>query len=70
MAYKLQPISNTDKTNVIDIFNYYVENGFAAFPDQQVPYDVFDFFMKQAQGYPTLSAKDENAAVVFIGRLY
>lgn len=64
MSYTLAPIRNTDRTEIVDIFNQYVENGFAAFPDQKVPYEVFDGFMKQAQGYPTLSAKDTNDALV------
>ncbi|MHC4552127.1 MAG: GNAT family N-acetyltransferase [Planctomycetota bacterium] len=64
MAYELKPINSSDQQAVIDIFNYYVENGFAAFPDKPLPVEAFDHFMNQAQGHPTLSAKDSSGAVV------
>jgi phosphinothricin acetyltransferase len=60
MSYKLSPITGKDQIAVIDIFNYYVENGFAAFPDHIMPYEAFQVYMQHAEDFPTLSAKDAN----------
>lgn len=64
MTYQLNPITLGDQKAITDIFNYYVENSFAAFPEQKVSYEAFNVFIQQAKGYPTLSAKDENGMVV------
>jgi len=30
---------------VIDIFNFYIKNGFAAYPEETLPYSVFNFLL-------------------------
>lgn len=37
---------------VMDIFNYYVENSFAAFPENQLPYEFFGRFQEMTMNYP------------------
>jgi phosphinothricin acetyltransferase len=54
---------------VIDIFNHYIENGFAAFPDRPVPYAFFDTLMDLCRGYPSISARDENGVLQGFGML-
>ncbi len=43
MNTNLTPITSDDREQIIDIFNYYVENSFAAHPEQKVPFDVVYF---------------------------
>lgn len=40
---------------VIDIFNYYAENSFAAYPEKKLPYEFIGNFMAMTQGYPAYS---------------
>jgi L-amino acid N-acyltransferase YncA len=58
MDIRLQPISPDDRQAVIDLFNHYVEHGFAAFAEVPLPYAFFDRFMEATAGGPTLTAKD------------
>jgi phosphinothricin acetyltransferase len=39
---------------VIDIFNTYIENSFAAYPEAKVRYDFYDRLLEITKGYPTL----------------
>lgn len=69
MKTSLTPIKSDDRESVIDIFNYYVENSFAAYPEKKVPYEFFDIFMNMCQGYPTAAAKDESGNFIGFGML-
>ncbi|MEW6186967.1 MAG: N-acetyltransferase family protein [Thermodesulfobacteriota bacterium] len=63
------PLTITDRIPVIDLFNYYIENSFAAYPEQKVSYDFFDLLLKAGEGYPTLSVKEPAAGVIGFGML-
>ena len=65
----MSPISNEDRKSIIDIFNHYVENSYAAYPETKLPYEAFDMFLQMAQGYPTAKVKDKNGRVVGFGLL-
>jgi phosphinothricin acetyltransferase len=65
MDYSLSPISKNDRKAVIDIFNYYIENSFAAYPEQQVTYDFFNLFLNLFHGYPSVAVR--NNANNFVG---
>lgn len=54
-----------DRKAVIDIFNHYVKNTFAAYPEEAVPYQSFELLRSTAEGYPFLVARDEKAALGF-----
>ena len=69
MEYKLEPISTNDRESVIDIFNYYVENSFAAYPETKVPYEFFEMFLKMSDGYPRVSARDKRDMIIGFGML-
>ena len=58
MDFTIAPVSKEDGNAIIDIFNHYVENSFAAYPEDPVPYEFFDFFMNMSAGYPLLAARD------------
>ncbi len=50
----LAPITSDDRETIIDIFNYYVENTFAAYPEEKVTYEFFDVLLGMCQGYPLI----------------
>jgi phosphinothricin acetyltransferase len=69
MEYSISPISNEDRESIIDIFNYYVENSFAAYPEKVFPYQAFDMFLQMSDGFPTGSIRDQNGKIVGFGLL-
>ena len=69
MEYSLSEIANEDREEIIDIFNYYVENSFAAFPENRLPYQAFDMLLQMSKGFPTGSIKDKNGMIVGFGML-
>lgn len=59
MEVSIRPVAYIDKEGVIDIFNYYVENTSAAYPQGKVPYQFFDMLMGMAKGYPFYVAEEK-----------
>ena len=60
MKIRFDRMAEGDREAVVDIFNYYIENSFAAYPEETVPYAFFDRFLELTQGYPALTARDEK----------
>jgi len=54
---------------VIDIFNYFVQHSFAAYPDQPVPHEFFGRFQQMTQGYPAFIATVDSGRVIGFGFL-
>lgn len=69
MEYSISPITNEDRESIIDIFNYYVENSFAAYPEDKLPYQAFDMLLQMSNGFPRGSLKDKNGKTVGFGML-
>jgi phosphinothricin acetyltransferase len=69
MNVVIAPLTKDSQKEIIDIFNYYVENSFAAYPEQKLPYEFFDHFLKMCEGYPALTAKDEQGNILGFGML-
>ncbi len=65
----MSPILNEDRKSIIDIFNHYVKNSFAAYPETKLPYEAFDMFLQMSQDYPTAKVKDKIGRVVGFGLL-
>lgn len=51
------------------LFNYYVQNGFAAFADQPVPQMFFSKLLESVAGRPTVAAKDAEGRLLGFGLL-
>jgi phosphinothricin acetyltransferase len=62
--FTIAPVSKEDGNAVIDIFNHYVQNSFAAYPEDRVPYEFFSIFLNMAEGYPFLVARDDKGNVL------
>ena len=69
MEYSISPISNEDREAIMDIFNHYVENSFAAYPENRLPYQAFDMLLQMANGFPTGTIKDQSGKVFGFGML-
>jgi len=69
MELTLTPITPDDRDAVMDIFNYYVENSFAAYPENKLPHEFFGTLLKMCEGYPSVAVRDENGAVIGFGML-
>lgn len=64
MDYKLEAMDRQHGRDVMDIFNYYVANSFAAYPDQPADYSRFNRFLEAAHGYPAVVVMDEVENIV------
>ena len=69
MDFTLEPLAECHGQAVIDIFNHYVTQSFAAYPDQPVPHEFFGRFQQMTQGYPAYAASVGQGQVVGFGFL-
>ncbi|MHC1726640.1 MAG: N-acetyltransferase family protein [Syntrophobacteraceae bacterium] len=69
MKLLLEPLSVDARHAVVDIFNYYVENSFSAYPEKTVSYDFFDTLLNMCKGYPSAVARNEGGEVIGFGML-
>ncbi len=69
MDFSIRSIGADDRREIMDIFNYYVENSFAAYPEKKLPYEAFDMFLQISRGYPTGAVIDEKGAIIGFGML-
>ncbi len=69
MDVESAPIAPADRQAIIDLFNYYVEHGFAAFAEQVLPYAFLDRLLELARGYPTVTVKDPDGRLLAFGLL-
>ena len=69
MEYSIEPILTEDRDTIIDIFNHYVKNSFAAFTGDKIPYHAFDKLFQMSNGFPRGAIKDQNGKTVGFGML-
>jgi phosphinothricin acetyltransferase len=61
MKIRFDRMAEGDREAVVDIFNYYIENSFAAYiPRRRCPMHSSTVFLELTQGYPALTARDEK----------
>lgn len=58
-------MSNEHAEDVMTIFNYYIENSFAAYSDQKLPIGFFDKLLEMTNGYPAFVIKANDDVVGF-----
>lgn len=69
MDYKFRKVNENDEQPVIDIFNYYIENSFAAFLDTKLSYDQFQPLVELFKGYPFYVIENDLNGVIGFGHL-
>jgi len=60
-----EELNEEHRIDVMRIFNYYVENSYAAFPEKSLPDEIFDNFMCMTEGYPAYAVKMDEKVVGF-----
>src|SRR5574344_414334 len=53
------------KTKVMDIFNYYIENSYAAYPEKRLPDDFYVRILDMTKGYPAFVIKANGIIIGF-----
>jgi L-amino acid N-acyltransferase YncA len=69
MEFTFGPITAAEGNAIIDIFNYYIENSYAAYPEHPVPYAFFGMFLEICRNYPSVIIKDPDGTVAGFGML-
>lgn len=69
MNITFQKLDETHRIPVIDIFNHYIENSFAAYLEQKVTYDFFTMILGITRGYPAVAVIDDSGSVIGYGFL-
>ena len=60
MGYHIRRFKNGDGEQVIDIFNYYIINGFAAFSEEVVNYRAIKILKEMTAGFPFMVIEAES----------
>lgn len=62
--YNIRLVVDEDKEQVMSIFNYYIENSMAAYPQSQLPVQAFAFIKSKCVNNTILVAEAEDTGVV------
>jgi len=66
-GFRFEKMSDRHREAVIDIFNYFIRQSYAAYLEEAVDYHFFDHFLNMCRGYPALVIKDGAQQVVGFG---
>ena len=69
MDCSIAPIVNEDRQAIMDIFNHYVENSYAAYPEKKLPYEAFEMLLQRSGDLPTGALRDGAGNIVGFGML-
>lgn len=61
----LREVENSDAETVTEIFNFFVENSFAAYPEEKMKSDFYERLKKMASGYPFYIIERKNKVIGF-----
>ena len=64
VTYSLVDMEERHRGAVIDLFNHYVRNSFAAYPDEEVGYEFFDLLRTMCHEHGALVAENDTGEVV------
>lgn len=70
MPYTIRPIVPSDSAAVVNVFNYFTQNGFAAYSEKPVGREFFDRFYRMCAGYPFLAVATDDEQVIGFGCLH
>lgn len=60
MNHVFEKMTETHAKEVLDIFNYYIENSFAAYLATKLPYNFFSKFLEIPNGFPAYVIKNRD----------
>lgn len=61
MHFIFEPMNEDYRKDVIDIFNYYTKNSFAAYPNFELPYEAYNMFLEMTKDYPAYVIKEDQS---------
>ncbi len=64
MDFTIETMNETHRRGVIDVYNYFVEHSWAAFPEDPVTPLFFNRLLEISKGYPTAVVKNKEGNVV------
>lgn len=64
MKYSFEILEKRHSNAVMEIFNYYVENSFAAYPEKRVPPQFFDLLIEKLSNFPAYAIINHDGGVV------
>jgi phosphinothricin acetyltransferase len=67
--YHIRKVKESDRNAVVDIFNYFVENSFAAYPDKPIGYEFFDILKGMSRDAVFYVIEDNDRKVIGFGLL-
>lgn len=70
MDYNIRHVQDKDAEDIISLFNYYIENSFAAYPEQKVAVPMFVLFKDIVKDYPFYVIEDKKNQVIGFGFLH
>lgn len=64
MKIQFEPMTMEHQTPIMEIFNYHIKTGTAAFPSTPLPEPFFGMLLKKAEGYPSYICKNEESGSI------
>jgi phosphinothricin acetyltransferase len=64
------PLALEHRVPVMHIFNYFVLNSFAAYPEEPLPESAFEGFLQMSQDLPAVAANEKTHGIVGFGFLH
>ena len=68
--YVIREVADQDQSAIVEIFNYFVEHSFAAYPSDRVGFAFFRNLCTMAEGYPFYVVATPDREVVGFGLLH
>jgi len=70
MQHHIRPATESDKDAIVAVFNYFVENSFAAYPEEALGGEFYERMEARATGYPFYSVTTDDGRVVGFGLIH
>jgi L-amino acid N-acyltransferase YncA len=67
--HRLVRLTDRHTAQMLRIFNHYVAEGFAAYPEQPVTEDAMEALLRQTEGYPAVAAEERDGTLLGFGFL-
>ena len=68
-AFRLVPLTDRHVAGMLRIFNHYVADGFAAYPEEAVSEPVIAGLLRQTEGYPAVGVEEPTGKLLGFGFL-
>lgn len=65
LQFDFERLDMSHAKEAMDIYNFYAENSFAAYPDKRLPYEFFGKFIDMTRGFPAYSVFSDGKMVGF-----